>query len=143
MAAAGCGSGWAGHVASDALPVRRYAASFSSRHLLPLSAIPWFPPPSSTTSAAPLSLSRMLSAPPNGVAASSVAWKSSADERSVFLTSGAARGSVFQNAHGALYQALFQVMKGASACVRHMSARQVSQSFGQAESRHCTAVYTL
>ncbi len=105
--------------------------------------MPWLPPPSSTTRAEPDSFSRMLTAPSKGVAASSVACRRRAGGRSALVTSGARSGSVGQNAQGALYQALFQVMNGALACVRHMSARHSFQSRGQAESRHWTAVYTL
>jgi hypothetical protein len=57
----------------------------------------------------------MRTPPSNGVAASSVAWKSSAERSAELVTSTGRSDAVGQNAQGALYQALFQAMNGALA----------------------------
>ncbi len=57
----------------------------------------------------------MVRPPWYGVAASCVAWNSSAGGTSLLRTRSGRSDSVGQNAHGALYQALFQVMNGARA----------------------------
>lgn len=73
-----------------------------------------------------------------GVAASSVAWKMRTGGSSVLETSTGSRDFVGQNAQGALYQALFQVMNGAFSYTAQLSSRHSSQSRVQRASRHCT-----
>lgn len=76
------------------------------------------------------------------MAASSVAWNSSTGGTAAFATSGGVSDGTGQNAHGALYQALFQVENGAFACVAQVSRCHTSHDLGQRASRHSTAVYT-
>ncbi len=80
-----------------------------------------------------------MTPPSYGVAASSVAWKIRTGGSASLETSTGLRDAVGQNAHGALYQALFQVMKGAFSYTPQLSSRHRSQSRGQCASRHCTA----
>ncbi len=83
----------------------------------------------------------MRTAPAYGVAASPVAWKISTGGAWWLVTSmGRRRPCVGQKAHGALYQALLQVMKCAFSCTAQLSARHRPQSRGQRASRHITAV---
>lgn len=75
-----------------------------------------------------------------GVAASFVAWKSSVGGSALLAMFTGRSVFVGQNAHGALYQALFQAMNGALPYTAQLSLRHWFQSRGQDASRHCTAV---
>lgn len=73
-----------------------------------------------------------------GVAASSVAWKSSTGGSLLLDTSTGLSELVGQKAHGALCQALFQARNGAFAYTFSVSRCQVFQSRGHLASRHWT-----
>ena len=78
--------------------------------------------------------------PANGVAASRVSPSSRMPgmPRPSTLTGFPARAS--QNTHGALYQALSQVMNGCSAWIRQLSRRHRFQLVGHWTSVHWTAL---
>ncbi len=101
--------------------------------------MPWLPPPRSTTRLERASCRCTVTAPWYGVAASPVAWNSSTGATLPLMTLTEGRDSFGQNAHGALYQALFQVMNGAFAYTFQLSARHRCQSRDQAASLHWTA----
>src|SRR5690349_5331330 len=89
-------------------------------------------PPTPSTSTDAGNRLRTSRAPSNGVAESKVSLSISMAGDAAPLTVTGVPDAAGQVRHGALYQALFQVMNGALACVAQLSVRQVSQFFGHA-----------